>query len=272
MNLSSVESIQLLLVTLGLVLLAVAPAIYLYNAFNKTRPLVTKPVVQPVASSPSPVIAYRPVPAVQPVYKPYLKVQETEKGVRPGELKKTAKMHFGRLLRSSQKLMTAIPREELVTEPPSPDAPLGPETWMKRVFILDDDPSVLHTLALLVANFGYEPVTSTSPVDALARLLAEPFDVLITDYQMLLINGLELTQKLRNQHCVIPVLLISGDVPGIDLFLSEQLSVMEILPKPIDVAKLQEILNTILSAESPDSFRLFEIVPEVPNADPQAKT
>ncbi len=256
-KLNCIEWTQLLLIGIGCLFL-IAPAIYRINAVMRSRSLfkrISTPAFEPVAKENSELtLSYQPVPAELP-YKPFIRIEEAEKGSRPADLKKTAKMHIGRILRSSQQLLNSISPDR-TPEPTSSDVvPDTSSMWMKRIFILDDDVSAAMTLALLVSNLGYEPVTCQSPTDALARLLAEPFDLLITDYQMLLLNGLQIAQKLRNDDCKISIVLISGDVSDIDLFLAHQLEVRAILAKPLNVTRLKEVLEAILSTVSSDPLQ-----------------
>jgi DNA-binding response OmpR family regulator len=115
-----------------------------------------------------------------------------------------------------------------------------------RIFIVDDKPSMAGTAALLVTFFGYEPVQCYYPKEALARLLAEPFDALLTDYEMPGMTGLDLVQRLRDEGCLVPVVLMSGGVAAIDPFHARQLGVMAILAKPFGMAELEAALRSAL--------------------------
>ena len=115
-----------------------------------------------------------------------------------------------------------------------------------RVFILDDQPMMAGTTALMVAIFGYEAVQCHHPKEAVARLLAEPFDALVTDYEMPAMTGLAVVQKLRDEGCMIPAVVMSGNVRAIDLFHAEQLGIAAILEKPFPTDQLREALRAAL--------------------------
>ena len=115
-----------------------------------------------------------------------------------------------------------------------------------RLLIVDDNPSMAGTAALMAVVLGYEPVQCHSPQEALARLLVETFAALLTDYEMPGMTGLDLVQHLRDEGCMIPVVLMSGHVAAIDCFHADQLSVTAILTKPFGMAELKEAMRSAL--------------------------
>lgn len=59
-------------------------------------------------------------------------------------------------------------------------------------------------------GLNYEIVTATSPSEALRLAAAESFDLLVTDFAMPELNGLELGLRLRKTHPDLAMILISG--------------------------------------------------------------
>lgn len=78
---------------------------------------------------------------------------------------------------------------------------------------LDDDPMVLPVVIELAERLGHQVRAFDDPGDALSAILAEPavVDMVLTDYRMPGINGLQLVTKLRERGYTGPVVLISGD-------------------------------------------------------------
>jgi signal transduction histidine kinase/CheY-like chemotaxis protein len=73
---------------------------------------------------------------------------------------------------------------------PPPDAAAAPAR--ARVLIVDDDPMVAGALARTVARLGHDCTTADSGAMALARMRAEPFDLVLCDLMMPGISGAEL--------------------------------------------------------------------------------
>jgi len=100
----------------------------------------------------------------------------------------------------------------MVSTPPDTDTAEAPI----RVLVADDEPSIRQLLAATLAPQGYE-VTAARDGDEAKRLLErEPFEVVITDYQMPGLNGIDVLRfaKLMNEGCRV-VVITGRDGPGI---------------------------------------------------------
>jgi len=103
---------------------------------------------------------------------------------------------------------------------------------MNRVLIVDDDEAGRQALSTCLASFGYEPTEAADGMEALIRLQTGAYALVITDYRMAGLNGLELLQIVRKKW-KIPVLLISGHLSEVE----EQVATLSdacVLRKPID--------------------------------------
>ncbi len=76
---------------------------------------------------------------------------------------------------------------------------------MTRILVLDDDKGVVDYLSESLTELGYDVVGMTSPADAIARVSAESFDLLLTDIEMPQMRGLDL---LRAVHQAKPRQLV----------------------------------------------------------------
>ena len=81
-----------------------------------------------------------------------------------------------------------------------------------RILIVDDNNMGLSARRTILEDLGYAVHTSTTPHDALEQCAKTVFDVVITDYKMPRMNGVEFIRELRKQHPTTPVILISGFV------------------------------------------------------------
>ena len=76
--------------------------------------------------------------------------------------------------------------------------------------VVDDHPDIARRIAQLLRRLGYTVFTETSPEVALQRLATEPCDLLITDFMMPEMNGLELVNAVRAILPDVQVLLCTG--------------------------------------------------------------
>lgn len=110
-----------------------------------------------------------------------------------------------------------------------------------KVLAVEDDPVALAVLARTLAKLGHEVVTAANGEEALARLKAEPVRVVVSDWMMPELDGLELCHRVRARlgtDYVYFILLTSREASqenqreaieaGVDDFLSKPLREMEI--------------------------------------------
>ena len=84
-------------------------------------------------------------------------------------------------------------------------------TTKHLVLVVDDEPGVRESMAMLLVAEGYEVRTAQGGFDALLLLRASPFpDVIVSDLSMPQMSGFEFLSVVRRRFPEIPVLAISG--------------------------------------------------------------
>jgi CheY-like chemotaxis protein len=79
------------------------------------------------------------------------------------------------------------------------------------VLIVDDDPSILLVSRLsLERNGEFQVRVVRSAPEALAQLETQAFDVIVSDYRMPTVNGIEFLGMLRLQDTAIPFILFTS--------------------------------------------------------------
>ena len=110
-----------------------------------------------------------------------------------------------------------------------------------KVLAVEDDPVALAVLARTLRKLGHEVVTAADGESALARLAAEPVRVVVSDWVMPGVDGLELCRRVRARVDAdyVYFILLTGLVPsednqreaieaGVDDFLNKPLQTQEI--------------------------------------------
>jgi CheY-like chemotaxis protein len=121
-----------------------------------------------------------------------------------------------------------------------------------KVMIVDDEPTVCSVLVSVLTNLGYDPVASADPRAALRMIEsggARP-DVLITDFVMPHMSGLELIHRGKAFLPALKTILASGEVEQPDVSAGVQPDAY--LEKPFSTQALAAALKSLLE-ESPDS-------------------
>ncbi len=82
-----------------------------------------------------------------------------------------------------------------------------------RILIVDDDESVLQTLAKALTLEGFDVRTAASPLVGLEEVDTEPPDAILLDLRMPFVNGFGFLYRLRARvaHRHTPVAIITGD-------------------------------------------------------------
>ena len=78
------------------------------------------------------------------------------------------------------------------------------------ILFVDDEPCMRELMAMILSEEGYEVMTATDGLDALAKLRDSSPDLIISDLQMPRMSGVEFLSVVRHRFPAIPVLAISG--------------------------------------------------------------
>ena len=116
------------------------------------------------------------------------------------------------------------------------------------IYIVDDEALLVDLAEASLAPAGYAVKKFVDPEAALktfARARPKP-DVLVTDYAMGKMNGLELLEKCREQNPELKCVLISGTV-GAELVLNASVKVDRFVGKPYQPENLLELVRRVLA-------------------------
>lgn len=80
----------------------------------------------------------------------------------------------------------------------------------RRVVVVDDDLAQASALATLLRLDGIDATHEHVPTRALAKLLADPPDVVVVDLKMPDLMGPDLLAQLRARHPKVPAILLTG--------------------------------------------------------------
>lgn len=115
------------------------------------------------------------------------------------------------------------------------------------ILLVDDEPSILFTLAILLEEEGYRVGSAEHGREALDYLAEELPDLIITDHMMPYLTGVELIQAVRAQpaYASIPILFMSAALPpGIN----PREIADAFLQKPADLEELLSVIKQLISA------------------------
>jgi DNA-binding NtrC family response regulator len=126
----------------------------------------------------------------------------------------------------------------------SPQA-IPPSSPAPRILIVDDDAGQRSLLDSFLKLQGFDTVTASSGEEALRILRVQNMAMMISDVRMPGISGLETLRRARQEHAVLPVLLVTAYADIRDAVGAMRDGAVNYLSKPID---LDELLASVQQA------------------------
>lgn len=119
-----------------------------------------------------------------------------------------------------------------------------------KILVVDDSPTMRRILLNTVQKAGYPNFQEAEDgKDALAKLMAGDFGLLMTDWNMPNMSGLELTEAVRKDAQLkdIPILMITTRNMKEDIVTAIKCGVNGYIVKPFDAKTLNEKINEIMN-------------------------
>ncbi len=128
-----------------------------------------------------------------------------------------------------------------------------PETTneIKTILVVDDEPENRRIYSEILSDLGYRVIDEPDGASALSDIRrGEKIDLVITDYNMPGMNGLELVATLRNILPSIPVLMLTAYTSIENFIQSLNLGVFEYINKPVGTSEFIRIVRMALNDNS----------------------
>ncbi|WP_374440624.1 PAS domain-containing protein [Stella sp.] len=131
-------------------------------------------------------------------------------------------------------------------EPPSPPLP-PPPSHPRRVLIAEDDPINQMLIDTMLKRWDFETIVVGDGQAALDRLASEPFDAVLMDVNMPVLDGPTAVARLRageGRQRDIPVYALTADVLPEHVARFRSAGFTDVLTKPVEWGRLRELLDT----------------------------
>ena len=115
------------------------------------------------------------------------------------------------------------------------------------IFVVDDEPILLELAAFILEPLGYRLKTFRDPDAAFAEFRSgnRPPKLLITDYAMHQMNGMELLEKCKLAQPSLKTLLVSGTVSE-DIYRDSTIKPDGFLAKPYHANQLSDLVASLI--------------------------
>lgn len=125
-----------------------------------------------------------------------------------------------------------------------------------NLLLVDDNAHMLHIVRLLIRSFGITQIYDTrDPVEALDIGRHDTIDIVVTDYQMDLLDGLELTRMIRtandSRNTLVPIILLTAYTERSRILEARDAGVTEVCAKPVNAAQLWTKIAAAINTPRP---------------------
>lgn len=111
------------------------------------------------------------------------------------------------------------------------------------ILLVDDSRDARELLAALLTGMGYETDVAQDGASALTCLEHKPYGIVILDFQMPGMNGVELFRRMRQIRPDLAGVFLTGYTTIDVVYPAIEAGVLRVLAKPVDFAELLPILQ-----------------------------
>jgi len=115
------------------------------------------------------------------------------------------------------------------------------------VLIVDDEPSILHSLSGLLADEGFEVLTASNGYEALKVISSDSPDLVLLDIWMPGIDGIETLKEIKKDNPYIQVVIITGHGTIETAVEATKLGAFGFIEKPLSIDKVIVSINNALN-------------------------
>lgn len=133
----------------------------------------------------------------------------------------------------------------------------------EKILLVDDEPTLLDTLAYNLRSSGYQVVTAADGVTALEQARVESPDLIVLDLMLPELDGLTVCRSLR-QVSDVPILVLTARTGELDKIVGLESGADDYMTKPFSLGELQARIRALLRRAGPrrqgDEIRSGDLV------------
>ena len=118
-----------------------------------------------------------------------------------------------------------------------------------KALVVEDSPTMRQLIVLALGRIrGLDVTEATDGLDGIKKLNAELFDIILTDINMPIMNGLKLVKRVRSdeRYNNVPIVIITTEGGEEDRRRALALGANAYITKPIRAPQLLETVRTLL--------------------------
>lgn len=119
-----------------------------------------------------------------------------------------------------------------------------------RILVVDDDQALCDVVEKLLSNKGYVVHTSTDSAVALEMISQNHYDLLVLDYLMPGMNGVEIFRQARQVQPEVSGIFLTAHTTINTVFPAIDAGVERVLAKPVDARELLPVIEQLVGHDT----------------------
>ncbi len=115
-----------------------------------------------------------------------------------------------------------------------------------KILVVDDEPEMCRLIEQALKQEGYQIDVSFSGIEALQMVGSFNYHLLLTDLEMPVVDGLELTRKAKKQNPEIRVIMVTGNTTADIAIRSLRHKIDGYIRKPFKISELKKVVRRTL--------------------------
>jgi len=123
---------------------------------------------------------------------------------------------------------------------------------IERILFVDDEEALAGLFEEILAQLGYHVTTRTNSLEAIELFRADPdgFDLVITDYTMPHMTGMDLARAILQIRSNIPIVLCTGYSEMVSKQKAKDIGIRAFVMKPFGSRNMSEVIRTVLDGKN----------------------
>ena len=119
-----------------------------------------------------------------------------------------------------------------------------------KILVVDDEDLLVKGIRFNLQNDGYEVITGSNGLEAVAAVQAQNPDLVILDVMMPEMDGLEACNKIR-EFSNVPIILLTAKTDDMDVLMGFENGADDYLTKPFNILELKARVRALLGVPAP---------------------
>lgn len=123
----------------------------------------------------------------------------------------------------------------------------------KRIIVAEDSSVIQNLTRKILSQMQYDIVSVKNGQQVIDLLEKEPFDLILLDIHMPVMNGMECATTIRNMDSEvsdIPIIAITGNANNYSMKDFESVGINDFLPKPLNYDNLVEMVKKYIENDN----------------------